>query len=185
MFKNYLKITTRSLKKHKTYSILNIAGLMIGFTTFFLIIQYVSLELSYDTFNDNYQNIYRIQTNENSLIKRDSKKAISPSALGPAMKQEFREVLDYTRIFKMIRTVVSYKNEVFRDDKIFYADPYLLSMFSFPALMGKSETALEEPNSVVITESAAKKYFGDIDPIGKILNFENKYDLNAIQQKML
>ncbi|MEJ2617934.1 MAG: ABC transporter permease, partial [Ignavibacteriaceae bacterium] len=177
MLKNYFKTAFRNIFKHKTYSVINITGLAIGITAFFLIINYVSYEFSYDSFNKNYNNIYRVNTIQYSEDNSKSLMAVSASAVGPAMKYEFREVTDYTRLFKMIRTVVSYKEKAFRDFDIFYADSSFLKIFTYPLLSGDAGTALSKPNTVVITKEAAKKYFGEANPIGKILKFSNRYDI--------
>jgi putative ABC transport system permease protein len=188
MFKNYLKITLRNLVKHKTYSFVNISGLAIAMAASFIIFLYVSFELSYDKFHKNADRIYRLR---NDRIYKDihDKSAGCPPALGPMLKKEFPEILESVRVLNAnyMNNIVSYipgpepapgskrASPSFNQEKIFFAESSFLKIFSFPMMNGSHESALQEPNTAVISQSSARKYFGDEDPMGKIITITNPY----------
>jgi len=181
MFKNYLKIAFRNLHKYISYSLINISGLAIGMAAFLLIIQYVSFELSYDSFHENADNIYRVR-NDRIYSDKHDKSAGCPPALGPTLKKEFPEVLESARLYgtKYMNNTATYISGsdmviTYNQEKIYYAEASFLTMFSFPMLKGSAELALEEPFTVVISESSSRKYFGNSDPIGKVITISNGY----------
>jgi putative ABC transport system permease protein len=175
MFLNYLKIVLRNLKKHKGYSLINVMGLTIGMTAFLFIMQYVMFELYYDDFHPKGENIYRVESQFFNGKELTDDWATSSYGYGPAMKQEFPEIVQYSRInLWNCERVVSYKDDIkFREKNVFLADSNFITMFAYPLVEGDAYKALTEPNSVVITESAALKYFGSEQPMGKILKFRN------------
>ncbi len=175
MFLNYIKIALRNIKKHKGYSLINALGLTIGMTAFLFIVQYVVFEFSYDDFHEKNENIYRVESQFFNGTELTDDWATSSYGYGPAMINEFPEIIEYARIQLWdCERVVSHKDAFkFREKNVFLADSSFLTMFSYPLLEGDPETALIEPNSVVITESAASKYFGSENPMGKILKFRN------------
>jgi putative ABC transport system permease protein len=193
MFNNYLKITIRNLTKHKIYSIINILGLAIGMCAFVLLFQYVNFELSYDAFHENADHIYRIR-NDRVYSDVNDKSAGCPPAVGPTIKKEFPEVIESARIYNIdwANTVVTYiaennsdKNSsgnivTFNQEKVFFTEPSFLEIFSFPFIQGNPKSALDNPNSAVISKSSAKKYFGNEDPFGKnfILTHGNFGEMN-------
>lgn len=192
MFKNSLKTTFRVLKRHKVFSLINIFGLAIGMALFLLLFQYISFEKSYDGFHLNADNIYRIQ-NDRIYSDIDDRSAGCPPAVGPVLKNEFPEVLESTRVYNIhwTNTVVSSLEDfsggkagniikTFNQDKIFFTETSFLKMFSFPMTKGSAETALAEPNTVSITQSAAQKYFGNEDPFEKFLSISNNYFGNIV-----
>ena len=177
MLKNYLKIAFRNLIKHKAYSAINIAGLAIGIACFMIILLYIGHELSYDKFHKNAEQIYRVVTKiefENRVYETTQ----SPAPMASALVQDFPEVLNAVRIYSISwhRNFLRYKDKLFYEDRFFYVDSSFFEIFSFPLIQGNPETALQEPNSLVLTERAARKYFGEDNPLGKILTLNNSED---------
>jgi len=176
MFINYLKITLRNIKRHKAFSFINIAGLGIGLTISLFILLWVHDELSYDRFHKNYKNIYRIV--EHWVISDGSVNpgATTPYPLGPALRDYYTEVEESLHFIIEDGTLVGYKDKRFYENKFAFADAYFFSLFSFPLLKGSSETAIKDLNALVISQSMAKKYFGNEDPMGKILTINARHD---------
>lgn len=172
MFKNYLKIAVRNLIRHKTFSLINILGLAFGIAACLIIYLYVSYEKSYDTFNENLDNIYRLK-NIRYYASGTDNSAGCVALLGPTLKDEIPEVVDYARVRKF-SSLVTANNRYFNEKNIFWADSSFLTMFSFPLLAGNSENALKERNSAVLTKEIAQKYFGNQDAIGKTIKVENE-----------
>ncbi len=185
MFENYVKVTFRNISKNKIYSALNILGLSLGIAACLFILQYVSYERSYDTFHRDYQDIYRVMyqvyRGENPEPEIDCAAAVP--RVGPFMKEKFPEVMDFARAYPISR-VVEYNNTLFREKRIHIADPAFLKIFSFPLIAGNVETALTEPNTVVISETAAQKYFGSENPMGKKvrMNGEHTMEVTGVAQ---
>ncbi|MCP4726569.1 MAG: FtsX-like permease family protein, partial [bacterium] len=174
MFKNYLKVTFRGIKKDKGYSFINISGLAVGMTCFILISLWVNSELSYDNFHENGDRLYRTITQRGN----GSMNINSSWRLGPALKEKHPEVEDYLRINIWHRSLVKYGSKNIMGDRFYLTDPSIFTMFSFPFIKGDPETALSDMNSIVISENAAEILFGDIDPMGKVLYIaENDIDL--------
>jgi putative ABC transport system permease protein len=184
MIKNYLILAWRNLIKNKIFSIINLTGLAIGLSCFLLIALYVLDELSYDRFYPNADNIYRI----NSDVKfGGSNQHLNQSSdmIGATMKKDYPQVLEYTRIWtnngnKLIKKGNTYINE----EHVANADSTFFSVFKLPAIAGDLHTALNEPNSVVLSESAAKKYFNSEDAVGKTIetndNKSTVYKVTAV-----
>ncbi len=172
MIINYLKIALRNIKRNKIYSFINIGGLAIGMACSILIMLWVYDEISFDTFNENGENIYRVVSdwetwNWNGL-------PISPEPLGPAILEGTPEVNNMFRILDYGKAVVKYNNSAFYESKGIIADPSIFMMFTFPFADGDPNTALSTPESIVISESFAAKYFGDLNPIGKDLEVDGE-----------
>ncbi len=179
MFRNYLKIATRSLLKHSFFSTIHIAGLAIGVATCLLIFQYISFERSFDKFHERADRIYRVPIEYSQGFSPFPKTAANHPALGPAMSRDFPEVEDFARIMDPInmgrKTALSYLNDdgqrkTFIEEQTFIADSSFFAIFSFPFIAGIPEDALKEPNSIVLTATLAKKYFGREKPLGKTMN---------------
>jgi len=173
MFKHYAKIALRLIQRHKGYSFINIAGLSVGMACCLLIVLYIQDELSYDAFHVNADRLFRVvtSTSQDGIPTN----AISAFGIGPALKQDFPEVVDYVRLRMMgqdTRIYICHGDRKFYEERFFFADPHIFTMFTFPLLQGFGKNALSEPNSIVITEAMAKKYFGDEDPMGKILEVD-------------
>jgi putative ABC transport system permease protein len=272
MFRNYLKIASRNIKRYKGYSFINISGLAIAIAAAFLIFLFVSFELSYDRFHDNSDRIYRVR-NDRIYSDIHDKSSGCPPALSPTLKEEFPEIIESARVYpaSFMSNVVSYDPSdsyiqavkfglkgfedagkvsvtgffnnwdkdlntlrrkgnrwegealllpgryaykfvvddkeildpdnpdqvtyesgtyslhivkepdapsrliTFYEEKVFYAEPTFLKMFSFPMVKGFPESALEDPNTVVLSESVAKKYFRDENPVDKMIILTNQY----------
>lgn len=172
MLKNYFHIALRNLKKYKAFSFINIIGLAIGVACCILISIYVLDEISYDKFNNNADQIYRVYIKA-SIEGREMNSAVTPPPLGAALVRELPEVIKYTRVFFTPNMLIRYKNNVFNETRFFWADSSLFDVFSISFIKGNPKTALNEPHTVVLTESLAKKYFGNENPIDKIMNFED------------
>ncbi len=174
MLKNYFKIAFRNIFQNKAYSLINIVGLSIGIASCILILLYVQNEFSYDKFNKNYENIYRIGTNS-SWYEKTSTVPITPSPLGPALIENFQDVISYNRVYWLspMKQIFKYdKNKSFYEDGLVYSDSNFFNFFSFHLLAGDKEHVLSSPFTIVITKSVAEKYFGDKDPIGKVIQLE-------------
>jgi putative ABC transport system permease protein len=168
MVENYFKAAWRSLSKNRTFTTLNVTGLSIGLACSLLIALYVVDELSYDRFNAHADQIYRIGE-QVRFGDFNYNGAEVPGILAPVLARDFSQIEQYTR-FKINSDVVIRKgNENIREDKVVYADSSLFQVFSFDMIAGNKATALKEPHSLVITESAARRYFTETDVIGKTL----------------
>ena len=175
MFINYLKIAIRNLRKNKGYSFINIFGLAVGIACCVLILLYIQNELSYDKYNKNYDQIYRVRL-EARISNNELNSAPSCGPCGPAFTREIPEVENYTRIRNYGFPVMRYKDKAFSEEKFFWVDSTFFDVFTVKFIEGSPKTALAQPNTVVITESTAKKYFGAEDPMGKILNADKRRD---------
>jgi len=172
MIRNYIKIAFRNLWRHKGFSLINIVGLAVGMTAFMLIFMYVRFELSYDKFHAKADQVYRLNVDIKSA-NDVMKESWSSAPMGPALKADFPEVLESTRLFPY-GTIVKANNQMFQENRMFFAEPSFFDVFSLPLLKGDPQTALKNPFSVVLTQTTAKKYFGTADPIGKTLLLRNK-----------
>jgi putative ABC transport system permease protein len=175
MVGNYFKTAWRSLSKNKTFTTLNVTGLSIGLACSLLIALYVVDELSYDRFNAHADQIYRIGE-QVRFGDFNYNGAEVPGIMGPVFARDFTQIEQYTR-FKINPDVIIRKgNENIREDKVAYADSSLFNVFSLEMIAGNKETALKEPHSLVITESAARRYFASPDVIGKTLSVNGSTD---------
>jgi putative ABC transport system permease protein len=168
MFTNYLKIAVRNLWKNKTFSAINIIGLAVGLATYLLILFYVADELSYDRYNKNAQRIYRvdgdIQFAGNHFIM-----AVAPDPMGPTLKREFPQVEQEVRFRYNGGFLVRKGSSNLIENRVIFADSTLFKVFTLPMIDGDPNTALVEPNSLVINEKTAKKYFNTTQAVGKNL----------------
>ncbi|MEP7143634.1 MAG: ABC transporter permease [Ferruginibacter sp.] len=173
MLKNYFKIAWRNLLKNKAFSIINIFGLAIGIATCLIILLFVQNELSYDRFNEKADQIVRV-TFGGMMSGERMKECVMPPMIAQTLRNDFPEVLDATRL-KNNGDIpkISYKEKTFQEGKFASVDSNFFRVFTIPFLKGDAKTALIEPNTVVITEELAKKYFGNEEPIGKILQFKS------------
>ncbi|MBN1271790.1 MAG: ABC transporter permease [Candidatus Aminicenantes bacterium] len=178
MFKNYLTTSWRNLKKHKGYSLINILGLSIGLASFMLIFTWVLHELNYDRFHEKADNIYRVVEKRNfpDMVKYS---VWTPGLLAGELKKSYPEVLEAVRTGWTGRRIIRAEKMKFYENGILTVDPSFFRVFDFPFIQGDPDTALQDPFSAVITETTAKKYFGEESPIGKSLNLDNKYDLTV------
>ncbi|MEO1010542.1 MAG: ABC transporter permease [Bacteroidota bacterium] len=168
MFKNYLKIAWRNLIKNKGYALLNIGGLAIGLACFLLITLYISHEFSFDDYHERKDNIYRVAHHSNSDDVKDAW-IWGNAPVGPALKSDFPEIVEKVQFSGISDVLLEYHNRSFQEGKCFYVDASVFDVFSWPLIAGNPKTALEAPYSIVLTETMAKKYFGNENPIGKTL----------------
>ena len=172
MFKNYLKTAFRNLRKNKLYSAINVFGLTVGLAACLLIGVYINHELSYDKFNSNADRIVRA-TMEYKFSGTVNSTATTGTKVGPQFKRIFPSIEEYVRTF-ISHNVVQTENKMFDEPRILYADPAFFKVFSFRLIKGNAATALDAPDKIVLTRSMAKKYFGDEDPLNKIINTGKK-----------
>ncbi|WP_350289110.1 ABC transporter permease [uncultured Croceitalea sp.] len=168
MFKNYIKIAWRNILKNKGYSIINIGGLAIGLACFLLIAIFISNELSYDKYHAKKDAIYRVIHHSNADSPDDAW-VWGNAPVGPALKSDFPEILEKVQFSGRSDILLEYNNRKFQEGDCFYADASAFNVFSWPLLNGDPKTALEAPYSIVLTETTAKKYFGNENPVGKTI----------------
>lgn len=168
MFKNYLKITWRNLLKNKGYSAINIGGLAIGMTCFLLIAMFIRNELSYDSYHEKGDRIYRV-VHHSSPDNSEDRWIWGNAPVGPALKANFPEVIEKVQFSGRSDILLEYNNRSFQESNCFYMDASAFDVFTWPLISGNPKTALEAPYSIVLTESTAKKYFGNEDPMGKAI----------------
>ncbi len=180
MFKDHIKLGFRIFRRNKVYSSINLSGLVLGITCCLLISLHVIGELSYDNFHpDNTYRVVMDMFKKNELSGRST--PVYPS-VGIALNEDFPEVQDFTRILPFGDGVYSVQNEDgqlirFNEAKGVYADQNFFSMFGFELLKGNPDEVLSEPDHIVLSESAAKRYFGDADPVGKNISFRGRQTL--------
>ena len=167
MLKNYFKIAFRNLWRHKTFSFINILGLTVGLTACFLIFLFVTFEMSYDSFHSKSDRIYRVVT-DLKTPSEDLHISVTSWAFAPKIKREMPEVEAFTRVSDG-SLLVKKGNLKFQEDKMLFADSSLFKVFDFKLIKGNPQTVLKNPFSIVLSEDAAKKYFGKEDPMGKTL----------------
>ncbi len=183
MIYNYIKIALRSLFKNKLYSLINICGLAIGLAGFVLIGIYVKKETSYDTYFSKAASIYRINTEVDvNEIRNTYSTAHYPAARD--MRHEFPEVsatliLYSPNLFQGVIPKIKYEEKEFQETSFLFSDSSFFSFFDFPVEYGESATALKEPNSVVLTHETSLKLFGPINPLGKIISFNDSTSLKV------
>ncbi len=170
MLKNYLLITLRNIKKNSIYSFLNIIGLAVGMASFILIALYVRYELSFDSYHENANRIYRV-------IREG--RAFTPPPLGPELKAKIPEVESAARILRSSNTLVSLGQDHFIEEEFYWADPETFKIFSIPFISGDPKTALNDPSAIVLSQKTAKKYFGVADPMGKVLTVSERYEFKV------
>ncbi|MFC1725996.1 ABC transporter permease [candidate division KSB1 bacterium] len=174
MFGNYLKIAFRNIRKQKAYTFINIFGLSVGMAISILILLWVQDELSYDNFHQNINRFYRVvveSQNDNQLVLE----AQTPIPLSEQLKLEFPEIVNTSRYFDNQTSVeFKYDNQILKIDRIAAVDPAFFELFSFSLIKGDPKTALNDPFSMLISEEYAKKWFGNEEPIGKILKIAER-----------
>jgi len=173
MWKNYFKIGIRNILKHKVFSMINVLGLAIGMAACLLILQYVSFELSYEDFRR--PTVYRIADYAYMNGEMVGKRAQTAPALAPALQRDIPEILQTARLVHtaplMSDPVLQVGDRSFHEEKIYFADSTFLNMFSYKMVEGNTDYALVQPNSAVMSESMAHKYFPDQEALGQMLTF--------------
>ncbi len=171
MLSNYLKVTFRNSLKQKTYSFINIVGLAIGIACCLLIFLHVTDELSYDTYHQNSDELYRVAKTR-TAGGNEFNSAWSQAPMGPAIESNFPGVREAIRFWRAFEPVVGYEENYFKESgNLYFTDPEVFEAFSFSLLQGDPKSVLDQPGSVVLSRAAAGKYFGDQDPIGRVLTY--------------
>jgi putative ABC transport system permease protein len=169
MFKTYFKLAYRNIIRDKVYSIINITGLAIGLASSILILLWVQNELSYDKFHKNANQIYRV-TSEFG----DSKSAANSAGMPFGLMAEMPVVKNAVRLGQSLDVLLETGNKKFEEKRVFYADASFMDVFSYPLIKGDRATALKQVDAILITQEMATKYFGNENPIGKILRKDNQ-----------
>jgi putative ABC transport system permease protein len=184
MFNNYLKIALRNIFKHKGYSLINIVGLAIGMACCLLILLYVNDELSYDRYHENADRIYRV-IEEVRLEGVGEESSSMPFPTGDTLPLEYPDAVEASvRFFNFQLPTLSVEygtsgDKRFNEPRFFFADAAVFQVFSYEMIEGDPQKALEEPNTIVITESMVEKYFDDKDPMGKTLRWQNGVNMRV------
>ncbi|MES1225158.1 MAG: ABC transporter permease, partial [Bacteroidota bacterium] len=180
MIRNYIKIALRNLLKYRFISFINLFGLTVGLTCCLLITTYIINELSFDRYNKNADNVYRVTRSFNNQDGIVSLKlsTVSPP-FGYYLPGDFPEIKKLTRLYDDGATPIRYQEKLINEEHLFFADENLLDVFSVNVLKGNPKTALADPYSVMMTEETAKKYFGDEDPMNKVVRYNNQLNLKV------
>lgn len=177
---NYLKVAMKNSLKQKTYFFINIAGLAIGIACCLLIFLYVTDELSYDTYHQNSDELYRVAKTR-TAGGNEFNSAWSQVPMGPAIESNFPGVREAIRFWRAFEPVVGYEENYFNESgNLYFTDPEVFEAFSFSLVQGDPDNVLEQPGSVVLSQATAKKYFGDQNPIGKVLSY-NGYPAEEVE----
>lgn len=186
MISNYFKIAWRSLSRSKMYSLINIVGLTVGIACCILIVLYVKDELSYDKYHKNYQEIYRVL----HAYREKSDHPLPAPAPGeyqvwgnapvaPALQADFPEIRETTRFTSPVTLLLQYKEKRFQENNLVFADSTMFDLFSWKMRYGNPQTALTAPFSIVLTESMARKYFGNSNPVGQVFKADDNNTLTV------
>jgi putative ABC transport system permease protein len=180
MIRNYFKIAWRNLMKYKFISFINLFGLTVGVACCLLITIYIVHELSYDRYNKNSENIYRVTRSFNNA---DGVVSLNLSTVSPPFgyyfPTDFPEIVKMTRLLNNGTTPLKYKDKLISEPEVYFGDENLFDVFTLKVLEGDPRMALKEPFSVMLSEEAAKKYFGNEDPMNKVLRANNQFDIKV------
>ncbi|QHS57454.1 FtsX-like permease family protein [Mucilaginibacter sp. 14171R-50] len=180
MIKNYLRSAFRNFGRHKFIAFINISGLTIGLTCCLLILCYIINELSYDKFNINVADIYRVTRSFNNTdgVVNLHLGSVAPP-FGPLLKNEFPDIKQVTRVYPNSGVTLRYKDKLFNEKESAFADENFFNFFTVKTIAGNPKTALTEPYSVMLTEERAHKYFGNENPINKEIRFANQFNFKV------
>lgn len=180
MLASYFRLTIRLYKAQRLFFLINLFGLITGAAAFMMIMIYVNHERSYDKFHQNADRIFRVY-NKMQWQGIESTSAQTPAPLAEFLSSRYHDVVSTVRIIKPDRSILSTGGQYFYEDRLILADPSFLKVFDFPLLAGDTKTALRDPNSIIITQSMAEKYFGDADPLGKgiRIDYNGRADLTV------
>lgn len=172
MLKNYFKVAFRNLWRNKSFSFINIIGLAIGIATCLIITLFVNNELSYDRYNEKADRMYTVFFQGNVQGEKMNEASVMPP-VAQTLKKDFPEVEAATRLRNYGTPKLTYGSKSFKEDAFAFVDSNFFQVFTLPLIEGNAKSALLEPNSVIITSALAKKYFGDEDPMGKVISFRD------------
>ena len=178
MFKNYFKIAWRNLNRNKFISFVNLFGLTVGICCCLLIGIYIQNELSYDRYNKNADHIYRVERTflnaETGALSLQLAAVAPPFA--PLLQNDFKDIKKITSLLPVSNSTFKYGDNIFNEKNMFFADANLFDVFDFKVTKGNPATALNDPFSVMLSEKTARKYFGNADPLNKVLRVNNQFD---------
>ncbi len=179
MIKNYLITALRNISRQKVFSFINIFSLSAGLTCFIIIFFWVRDELSYDRYHINADHLYRVYEKQIYSGGETFYAFATPEPLARTLKENFPEIINATRLNLLWEKLLfRYEDNIFNETRVYAADQAAIDMFTYEFISGDPATALTEPYSLVLTESMAKKYFGEDDPVGKTIEINNKYAFN-------
>lgn len=185
MIKNFFAVSLRSLLKNRLYSLITIVGLSVGLTAFFLIRLYIHHEKSYDQFHEYGERIFRLQQDRYNQGELTNRSVAVCAGAGPAIAANFPQVERYVKVL-FSPAAITYDTKVFEESHFYFVGEDFFRIFSIPLLEGVDSLVLSRPNTIVLSQSTAKKYFGDEDPIGKVLDFRGvfKFEVTGIFQDL-
>ncbi len=169
MIRNYFKLALRNIQKNKVNSFINIFGLSIGFSVSILMMLYVEYQLSFDHFHENEGRIYRLTITGSMSDGKELEAAVTGGDIAPLLKDNVAEIEHISRVYAWYGREITLDERRFTKDQIVYVDSAFFKIFSFNLLKGNPNTALSEPNTIILTRSIARKYFGEDDPMNKTL----------------
>jgi ABC-type antimicrobial peptide transport system permease subunit len=176
MILNYLKISIRNLSRFKTFSIINVSGLSIGLACTILILLWVRDEMSFDKFHENMDNIYHVYLRVYDESKNINTQSSTSFQIASSIKDKIPEIKETIRMGALGEIVVRHENEMFNETNGMAADPSIFEIFTFPVVEGSVSDALQQPKDIIITQSFSKKYFNDMNPIGKEIIINSQYN---------
>jgi putative ABC transport system permease protein len=180
MLKNYLRIAVRNLAKYKFISFINLFGLTVGITCCLVILSYILHETSYDRYNSKADRIWRVTrsfNDPNGVVSLHLGTVAPP--FGPLLRNDFPDIQKMTRLLEMDQKPMRYEDKIFNEKNIFFADTSFFDIFDVTLLEGNPKTALVYPNSILLTPDVARKYFGDADPMNKIIRMDNQINFKV------
>jgi putative ABC transport system permease protein len=185
MYKNYLKIAIRNMLRSKAYSVINVLGLAIGMAATIIILLFVQNEMSYDKYHENSDRIYRVSR---AWLNEDGEESLHLGQVappfGPLLKSDFDGIIEQSARIMSMSFLVKAGDKAIEEDNIYFADAEVFKVFSWNVLEGDLSTALDLPNSIVITESTAKKYFAEKSPIGETMSLGTQFLPQPIEVKV-
>ena len=183
MIKNYLLIAFRNARRNRAYTLINLLGLAIGIASSLMIPLFVMDELSFDRHNEHFSEIHRIYV-RGKIQGNEIEAALCNAPMGATLKADFPEVVDFTRLFTFDGDPkVRFEEKVFIEENFYYVDSTFLNVFTAPVVYGNTQSMLNRPNTVVLTEEIARKYFGNEDPVGQLLQVgqeETNYEVTGV-----
>ncbi|MEL6537660.1 MAG: ABC transporter permease [Bacteroidota bacterium] len=181
MIRNYLKVAWRNLLKYRFYSGINILGMSVGIASVLLMALFVQHELSYDRYYEDAERLYRVDFSAR-MAGNDIELGATSASTGPVFLEEIPEVEDMGRFRTMGTWIVAYEDTRFQEEDLTFADPGIIRLFDLEFLAGNPETALTEPSTIVLTQPMAQKYFGEADPMGKVLvlDGDEEYEVTGV-----
>ncbi|MFZ5940588.1 MAG: ABC transporter permease [Bacteroidota bacterium] len=186
MWQNFFKVALRNIRKNQIFSLINISGLAIGFASAILILLFISGELSFDRFHEKSDRIYRMYV-DGRIGEQEFRGAWTSMVMGPTFAEEIPEIENYVRFDIYNQQLIWSGGEKYIEDHFMFADSSIFDIFSIRMVKGDPETALKEPRSIVLTEAKARRYFGDEDPIGKLLTINrdsNYYKVTGVMEEL-